>query len=557
MPAAEDVQQEQVSQLQESRETLASITQSLNELGARADQLRRKLAAARDDVQREDLNAQLTRLEAQRRALRATFQRIALGGLDLTPFEEQASQKDFNWQNELLSILRPLFFELRNLTERPRAVERLRTEQALIGQRLLIAEQALEKIDAISAEGLGRAAAARVRELKQQWSDRHAELTQQRAAVDLQLDTLQKQDVSVYQQIQRNLRDFLVGRGLTLAVAVLTSALVAVSLLSALGRWVSYRNRRGRPLVSIRGRILVLTYRLFSGVMAALVFLMVLYAFGDTVLLALSLIVVVALLLSVRTHLPRYIGEARLVLNAGQVRERERVIYQGIPWDVRTIGIFAKLNNPELENGILRLPLKELETLISRPLYKDEPWFPCRPGEYVLLSDETLGLVERQTPEIVQLLVRNARVLYATTDFMAARPRNLSRNGFTVTATFGIGYQHRMIATTDVPTVLHEALVRAFADSPLAPHVENVQVEFQAAAASSLDYLVLVTVDGAAAEHYFRIGRMVQAACVDACNARGWVIPVGQLTIHRGDGFEKPAGPRLEAVATGDAAVPA
>jgi hypothetical protein len=299
-----------------------------------------------------------------------------------------------------------------------------------------------------------------------------------------------------------------------------------------------YRERKGNARRGSRTRLFLLGYRMLAVLLAALVFLMVLFAAGDLVLFALALVVLLALLLSFRVYLPRYIAEARLFLNVGEVRESERLIYDGVPWRVEALGWYSRLVNPELENGELRVPIAELVGKVSRPVPNEEPWFPCRAGEYVLLGDDTFGLVERQTPEIVQLKVRGNSVIYATTDFLAAQPRSLSRGSFVAFATFGIDYRHQPIATTEVAPVLRQGVVDTLADSPVADLVTDILVEFKEAGASSLDYLIVLTLDGAAAPYYFKLGRLIQTACVDVCNARGWVIPFNQLTVHQGEGFE-------------------
>jgi hypothetical protein len=60
-------------------------------------------------------------------------------------------------------------------------------------------------------------------------------------------------------------------------------------------------------------------------------------------------------------------------------------------------------------------------------------------------------------------------------------------------------------------------------------------VEFKAANASSLDYLVYASMDGNSAASYFAIGRLIQKTCVDICNQEGWVIPFTQVTIHQAE----------------------
>lgn len=529
---------ERETRLAESRQQLADIQQALGDIRQRLEQLRQGLDQAEDNEQREMLQQQIAQLETQRNNLRGTFENIALGGIDLGVFAEQPAEQKFDWQEELLSLMRPLFSELRQLTERPRAIERLRQDRAVVTERLQVVEQALANIAAIASAELDEVARDRLTELRQSWLDRQADLLRQQGIIELQLGNLLEREETVYEQAQRAVREFFVGRGLTLLLAVGAFGVTFLALHGAMTRILRFRERRRSVRRSLRTRIALLAYRLFATLVAILVFLMVLYAAGDLVLFGLALIVLLALMLGFRTYLPRYMAEARLFLNAGQVREGERVIYRGIPWRVGTIGYYARLVNPELDNGLLLLPLAELESLISRPTPEDEPWFPTRPGEYVLLSDGTFALVERQTPEVVQLRILGNTTIYATTDFLAGNPRNLSRGSYVCSAVFGIDYGHQAIATGEAPQILHDGIAAALADSPVAEHVEDVMVEFREAASSSLDYQIVVTVNGAAAAFYFKVGRIIQKACVDVCNRNGWVIPFNQITVHQGEGFE-------------------
>ncbi len=529
------------ARLENTRQQLQELQQSLSTNRARMELLRQELqqaAAADDDEQRELIEAQLEQLDAQRRSLRATFENIALGGVDLGIFSDLPDQEDFNWQDELLSIMRPLFSEMRQLTERPRAIERLRRDRALLTQQINVVNVALNNLEAIPTADLDETALNRLRDLEHQWRERQTDLMRQQGIIQLQLDNLLERDETVYDQANRAVREFFVGRGLTLLLAVAALGLTVLILHGGLNALLRYRERKSIPRRGFKTRVLLLTYRLFATLLAILVFMMVLYAAGDLVLFALALVVLIALLLSFRTYLPRYMAEAKLFLNAGQVREQERLIYNGVPWQVSTIGLYTRLVNPELDNGVLRLPMSEVAGLISRPGPNDEPWFPCRPDEYVLLSDETFGLVERQTPELVQLKVKGNSVFYPTAEFLAAKPRNLSRNSFLVIVTFGIDYQHQRIALDEVPDIFNQAVRQALAASPAAEELEDVLVEFSEAADSSLDYLIIATLNGAAAQYYFKLGRIVRAACVAVCNEHDWVIPFNQLTVHHENGFD-------------------
>lgn len=535
-PADQTAAEEQ-TRLQENRAQLQEIQQSIRGKRAQLEKLRRQLAATTDESQKQELQQQIDQQSAALDKLRQTFENIALGGVDLSVFDDQAQQQSFDWQQELLQILRPLFEELKDLTEKPRTIERLRSELALYQQRQKIAQQALDHLDKLPAKGLDDTTQARLKELEQNWQQRLEDLKSQQESLQLQLENLSGSDESALEQVGQSLKAFFIGRGLTLLLAI--AAAIAVWMLfqglHRLYQWSARRSGRGRP--GTRARLFGFIYRLISIIAATVAVLAVLYIAGDLVLLGLAIIILIALVLGFRQYLPRYVSETRLLLDIGAVRERERVIYNGMPWMVRSINVYSRLYNPELE-GLLRLPLSEMLNLVSRPYRQDEPWFPTRTGDYVILGDGTFGLVERQTPENVQLRVMGSPVLYPTTAFLAQNPRNLSRGSYGVAVTFGIDYQHQSIATAEVPGILHEAVTRALGDSAVAEHVEDILVDFKEAGASSLDYLVYVTMNSAAAGSYYTVGRIVQRACVETCNAHDWVIPFNQLTVHQGEGFE-------------------
>jgi len=220
-------------------------------------------------------------------------------------------------------------------------------------------------------------------------------------------------------------------------------------------------------------------------------------------------------------------------LNFGTVRERERVLLDGIPYRVSKISFYSLLSNSELAGGVRRLPIGDLIGMRSRTCSKDEVWFPCRRGDWVLLADGTRGQVKHQSPDTVQLeTLGGSRVTYPSQSFLELFPMNLS-SGFRLTVRFGIDYAHQAIATTEVPSILTER-VRAGLDERFgAEALRALKAEFIEAGASSLDYAVIADVDGSAAADYDALQRAIQQACVDTCNDEGWVIPFTQVTLHQ------------------------
>ena len=197
---------------------------------------------------------------------------------------------------------------------------------------------------------------------------------------------------------------------------------------------------------------------------------------------------------------------------------------------MESLSVYSVLKNPDLE-GVVRLPLHDMNSLASRPV-SQEPWFPCQPGEFVLLADGSFGKVLRQTIEIVELAIRDSKVQVRTNEFLGQNIRNLSRQGFGISCTFGVDYQHQPVCLDTIPGRLREAIISRYEKEGMKDDIEEILVEFKEAGASSLDYQIYLILNGRAAKAYFRAQRMVQQACVETCNLEGWVIPFTQITVH-------------------------
>jgi archaellum component FlaC len=522
------------TELVQAEQQLREIQQSLVEKGGQLGLLKQRLQTTKDPAVREELRKEIESLETNIESLQSSFEEIALGGADQSVFQEQKTD-EFDWREEVLQIFRPLLEELKELTEKPRAIEKLRSQHALLQRQEVAAAQALTHLTKLQAMDLGEPAETRIAGIEKEWRKRLDDIREQNDIVRFQLEKLLGENQSIIERTGDAVGKFARGRGLTLflGIVVFLGVFLTMHVLQRFYRlWIE---RRG-DTPGTATKLTLFLFRVLAVVLAALGALLVFYIASDLVLLGLSFILLVALGLGFRTYLPRFFAETQLVLNIGSVREGERLVYQGIPWQVSSLNVFSLLHNPELENGTLRLSLREIRKLVSRPCLKAEPWFPTRPGDCVLLADGTFGAVERQTPEIVQLRVVGSSTWFGTADFLAAKPRNLSREGFRVVVTFGIDYRHQAISTTEVPDALQDGVKQALRESPLSDHIQKVSVEFDQAGLDSLDYAIIVTFGGGAAPHYLATRRLIQRACVEVCSKREWNIPFRQLTVHQPDG---------------------
>lgn len=496
--------------------------------------MRAQLSAAKSDAERERISDEIELLNSNIESLRLAWEMWATGGVDLQMFSPKKDEK-FDWREEMQSAFEPIVVELKRLTERPRKLERQRSEKSFYQQRLTATDAALKNIAELKRNAPSEEMRAAFGTMESRWRMRHDEYENQLALINLQLEELSAPSRPAQERAGSALQDLLSGHFVNLLLAVLAAALTygALWMVSRLYvRAVAARGRR-RPFLA---RVAHLAFTLMSAVLALLACMAVLYTRGDWILLGLLLIVLMGVALTLQRTLPGYIKEAKILLNLGPAREGERVIYNGLPWNVQSLNMVSTLVNPALRGGTIKLPVSALTTLISRHCDADEPWFPTHENDFVLLNDGSYGQVLLQTPEVVQMRVAGASMTFPVGAFLDKHPQNLSLNGFTVSMKLGIDYRHQATATTEIRTTLEDFFTSRLKDSRYGAHLNHCSVEFDEAAASSLNFLILASFSGAAADAYFPIRRLLQHLAVDACNANEWTIPFNQMTVHLANG---------------------
>ena len=543
--------------LESSLDSLTVIQQSIDTKRATVRGLSEQLAKLTDPAERLELEQKIGRIRNEIASLQRSFEHIALGGINQNALAEQPEQK-IDWRDELEQISRPLISGLKEITAKPRQMDALRRDIEQQENQLEQIDRALASLQQFRAQAMPAAVAEPVNRLVSEWQIRRDDTQRALDIARYKLDSLKVEGATWQASAKKAVSGFFLGRGLTLFLAVVVGIaiwLVLKVLLEIYWRWL-YRAREDVGIA--RAPLVIYSYRLFTAIMIVLGVLMVFYVRGDVLLITLALLALAGVALSLRQTLPRYTAELRLLLGIGPVREEERLVYKGVPYRVDSLSVYTILRNPLLE-GVLRLPLHDMSEFTSR-LAGDEPWFPCQPEDYILLGDGSFGRVLRQTIELVEVLVRDARMQIGTADFLGQNIRNLSREGFGVVATFGIDYQHQAICLDRVPGVFREAIIARFDQAGLKGDITDIVVEFKEAGTSSLDYQIYLIMNGRAAKAYFKAQRLVQQACVEACNREGWVIPFTQVTVHAADdGTDrgKPDVPRAAAVAAASVESPA
>ena len=492
---------------------------------------RQELNKSQYDEERQRAQANVEQLNQELTSLKIAWEMWATGGVDLQLFQSSGKEEKFDWKNELESVFEPILVELRRLTERPRKIERLRSVQHYYQLRLQAVDSALSNIGEYKSKAPSTDLVNAFGDLEKRWQKRRDDLSSRLDLATFELEELLNPGNDAENKSIETLKQLFTGRLLNLLLALLAAALVYGLILVGNNLYARHLLRRGRS-PALLTRLLHLFLVMLGSVLALLAAMSVLYARGDWILLGMMIIVLVGLVLVLQRYLPGYLTEAKLLLNIGQVREGERVIYQGLPWRVNALRVYSTLVNPLLTGGSLRLPLTELTTLISRPYTQQEPWFPSRENDFVVLNDDTFGRVIFQSPETVQMRVAGAIKSFPTASFIDQCPKNLSLDGFAVLLRFGIDYAHQAEVTSNIRATLENYLRERLAEQPYAINIEKVTLEFAQAGASSLDFLGIVSCNSAMAESYLQLNRLLQCIAVDACNQFGWVIPFNQMTVH-------------------------
>lgn len=530
--------------------TLRGLLDAIENLGLSIKSKEEQFRRASTDSQRRVLEEEINILTGVMQDRLDSFEDVA-AGVDLdefSPTEEQA----VDFSQDFKELLAPLLVELKNLTARPRDLERLRAEISRYEVLLARINAGLERMATVRNSTQDKNLVERLDELILQWKRRRDDTSSALNVSQLRLKEKLADDGSIFDVVKRLFQNFFLTRGKNFLLALLAGA--AVFTVLRLAQRAVMQSSRGRRWAkhSMFFRAFTVVYTFICSIFAFLAGLGVLYSTGDWVLLGLSALLLVGVLWSAKYNLRNFSEQIKLLCNLGGVREGERMVYRGIQYRVGRINYYTTLYNPLLQGGIVRLPLDELYDKTSRPVHREEAWFPTKKGDYVLMSDAMYGQVLVQSPEEVIIEVWGGnRQHYQTSDFLAMRPRNLS-SGFGHFVTVGIDYEHQPKASRDIPMKMQEELEAGFAAAGLTEHITCLLVEFSKIDDSALTLAIWVSFTGDMADRYYGLGRLVNKLALESCTANGWGIPFPQRVLHVAPGSRELFRPVLHNHSTED-----
>jgi len=477
----------------------------------------------------EDIQTQLNKVDLEFEAMVTQLQ------LDQQNIKDNDQSK---WGKELEELTQPILNAIRDITKKPRAIEKFKTKVRQLEKQLADNEKAqesinellaLEKKKDIQAGPERKQYLARLEFLHKKYDPELVRLNLEKSRQNLK--ELLRHKESIVDTTTRMMKDFFRNRGRNLLVTIGTFAGLWW-LLSRLRKWLvsNFIINRLSPAFA---KVFSAGYNVFVIFICLVASLACLYFFNDWLLLSILAIVLLLAGWTSRHWIPRFLQEIKFVMNLGSVREDERFIWQGIPWRVQNIGLYTTLVNDQLEGGEIRLPVKNLFDQISREVIPNEPWFPSHKGDWVMLADSTYGQVQNQSMEQVIIRLKgDALKTYTVENYLAQTPLNISQ-GFRFSIEFGLDYGVQARVCEEIPLLFDKGLRKKLQShfEGNAPDFNFMEVKFDNIGDSSLNLMILVHVDGRCAEFYEELQREIQSTLVNICNENKLVIPFNRLTV--------------------------
>jgi len=508
-----------VSQIREFDQEITETQEAIRTTPS--DDLRSQRVAELRDLQRKRSDARLDLLDI-------------ISDADLSGFQ-QVDERPFTLQGSIEDLIRPLIDEVRRATAGSRERRDLHDRFAAAEQRTRILQRALDSLDQSLKTVKEPEVISMLKSVRNEFQQRYEDSRNELTVLGFRLEEIESQNRSLVDETTGILAAFFRERGRNLILAILAAVLTGVGFRFLNGYLHQHTSLFSHGRSQATRLLDVALYTLsFLGAFGAVI--VVFLAVGDWVLLGLMALIGLALIFAAKDALPGYRDEIRLMLNLGSVRENERLVFNGVPWVVENLTFFTILRNPVLRGGMLRMPIAQLVGMLSRPATQNEPYFPSEEGDWVLLSDGTYGKIVFQSVEMVRIqLLGGATKMYPTSEYLEEDPQNHSQ-GFRISSILGIDYRHQAEATGSILEKLN-TFFREAVEAELDPSaIRSLKVEFSAANASSLDFVIQLDLEGSLAPQYYPISRSLQRISVDACNHFGWEIPFQQVTVHRPSG---------------------
>lgn len=485
------------------------------------------------DEEKKEQQAALNKLQVQLEAMQADYESVATG-IAIRDYKSKSNEK-FDLRSEVENLIQPMVYALKSLTADSRQIEHYKQQIEQIKIKQKDAKLAVKNLTTLVGATQEGPLKLSLSNYLASWQEEKERLDSERKVLDYQLQRKLESKESLLSSTSSIFSGFFKNRGLNFLLGIIAffSVYLVLRFSYAFARkiWLARRKRQ-----STFDRLRDLIFHVTSVLLSVIAMLFVFNLRNDWLLLGISILLLFAVGWGLLKTLPSAIEKVMLMLNLGSVREGERVIYNGIPWQVDTLHFYSHLVNPDLTGGSVHVPARELVGLVSRPSDPTEEWFPSNEGEWVKLADETIGQVIHQGPEMVQIKMFGGMLkTYTTTGYLDQTPENLSHD-YRIQMVFGIDYKYQAQCTKEVPAIMREHFYKELLKIMDESEIRKVATDFFSPNASSLDFEYEAFIKGSSAHLYEEVERAMIYSFADVCNEQGWEIPFQQITLHQASG---------------------
>ncbi len=515
---------------QQTLSTMLDFVELQERLRKDQELLQKELKGSKSETETAELKAEIKVIEEKLKDTKNNIENIA-ADTDLGILKS-VEEKPFDLQKEIMSLLEPALKEMKYATNDVRKKSDLREKIDYFSRREPIVQEALANVAELNKANKNPKIAKALESMNDDWSKQLVFIQSELKAKQLQLEKLVAEETTFFDQSESFFKNFFQRRGWVLIQALFS--IIVILILSRLIHAVLTKTVKGyrAQYRSVQLRVIDLMHRFGTLLFVIIAPMVVFYIAEDWVLFSLGVLFLIAFAWKLGQAIPKYWSQLELFLNVGPVREGERLLLHEIPWRVKNINMYSVLENPVADLS-LRLDINDLVDLRSRQIVPGEPWFPCKKGDWVILKDGLRGKVIGISLELVQLIQRGGAVsTYQMDTFLSLSPLNMSKS-FRVKETFGISYKHQKESTTEIVQKLKYIINKCAVDEGYEEHIQSINVEFESAADSSLNLVVIADFKGEVADISNRLRRSIQRWCVNAATENDWEIPFPQLTIHR------------------------
>jgi hypothetical protein len=516
---------------QDKLETIELIKKSLAETKALIQTKENQAKLEKDNKQKIILESDLKRLKDRYSKIKLNLVTVITDiKIDEIKKPDEVHKRDL--LQEAQELLGPALDTIQRISAKPRKIEALKKELATYQEKIALTDIALKNIESVTGspdfKTLVPDLESYIEEAKFNVNDLRQELIIKVEHINRDLSDLTKDDKSMLDATTSLVRNFLSTKGKNLTISTIIFFLTIWSIGKLRSKYlvpIIENNPEKHIFKTIHS-----LYGLIAISSATVLSILTLYLLGDWVLVTFLVLFITGTLWAFKDYIRKLTAEGRLILNLGAIKEGDLIIYSNLPWKVKNISFITTFENTYLDTPLLRVEIAEILKMHSRKAHPQEPWFPSKSGDWVLLADGTYGQVKLQTVEQVIIEIAAAqKKYYSVAQYIGLAPTNLS-HGFVIDLIWGLDYQDQAILISSIIPTLNSKMKVLLAGYSYPP--SSFSIDFHSAAASSLNINVLGKFSGEFANQRPQILKDLQSILLTICTEENLKIPFNQLVVR-------------------------